>query len=302
VHGGPDLAEPRLVTAELLATLDRLVPLAPLHEPQSLAAIRAIAKERPELPQVACFDTAFHRGRAAVTRRFALPREYEAAGVERYGFHGLSYEYIAGILPKVAPEIASGKVIVAHLGNGASLCALHDGRSVDTTMSFSALDGVPMGTRCGAIDPGVLIYLMRERGMDAAALEDLLYHRSGLLGVSELSSDMHVLLASKAQGAADAIALFCFRIAREIGALAATLGGVDGLVFTAGIGEHAPEIRRRICERSEWLGVAIDEAANNRGGPRISSDASRVAAFVIPTDEEAMIGSHTLATIDRKTR
>lgn len=254
-------------------------------------------KARPGLPQVACFDTAFHRGRAPVTTRFALPREYESAGIERYGFHGLSYEYVAGTLPMIAPELASGRVIVAHLGNGASLCALRSGKSVDTTMSFTALDGVPMGTRCGALDPGVILYLIRERGMSAADLEDLLYHRSGLLGVSGLSGDMRVLLSSEDQGAVEAIELFTFRIAREIGALAASLGGLDGLVFTAGIGEHAPEIRRQICMRSNWLGVSLDGPANERNDPRISSADSRVAVWVIPTDEEAMIGRHTLATI-----
>jgi acetate kinase len=254
-------------------------------------------KARPNLPQVACFDTAFHRGRAPVTTRFALPREYEAAGIERYGFHGLSYEYIASTLPTVAPDLASAQVIVAHLGNGASLCALRNGKSADTTMGFTALDGVPMGTRCGSIDPGVLLYLIRERGMSAEALENLLYHQSGLLGVSGLSADMRVLLASEDPGAVDAIELFTFRIAREIGALATSLGGIDGLVFTAGIGEHAPEIRRQICARVEWLGVSLDGAANKRGWPRISSAESRVTVLVVPTDEEAMIARHTLAIL-----
>jgi acetate kinase len=254
-------------------------------------------KASPKLPQVVCFDTAFHRGRARVTTRFALPREYEAEGIERYGFHGLSYEYIASVLPTIAPDLASARVIVAHLGNGASLCALQNGKSIDTTMSFTALDGVPMGTRCGSIDPGVLLYLMRERGMTPAALEDLLYHRSGLLGVSGLSGDMRVLLSSEDAEAVDAIELFTFRIAREIAALAASLGGIDGLIFTAGIGEHAPEIRRQICARAEWLGVSLDDAANARGDPRISSAESRVAVLVIPTDEEAMIARHTLAII-----
>ena len=297
VHGGTRFAGPALVSDDVLAEIDRLAPLAPLHQPHNLAPIRAILKARPKLAQVACFDTAFHRGRGPVTTRFALPREYEEDGIERYGFHGLSYEYIASALPAVAPDLASGRVIVAHLGNGASLCALHGGKSVDTTMSFTALDGVPMGTRSGSIDPGVLLYLMREKGMSAEALEDLLYHRSGLLGVSGLSGDMRILLSSNAQGARDAIELFCFRIAREIGALSATLGGLDGLVFTAGIGEHAPEIRQQICERSAWLGLSLDDAANERGGPRISSAESRVAAWIIPTDEEAMIARHTLATV-----
>ena len=296
VHGGTEFVAPVEVSNDVLVRLDRLTPLAPLHQPHNLRPIRALMKARPSLPQVACFDTAFHRGRAQVTTRFALPREYEAAGIERYGFHGLSYEYVASILPTIAPELASAPVIVAHLGNGASLCALRNGKSIDTMMSFTALDGLPMGTRCGALDPGVVLYLLRERGMTAAAVEDLLYNRSGLLGVSGLSGDMRVLLSSEAQGAVDAIELFTFRVAREIGALAASLGGLDGLVFTAGIGEHAPEIRRQICMRSAWLGLSLDGEANARGDPRISSTDSRVAVWVIPTDEEAMIARHTLAT------
>lgn len=297
VHGGTEFAVPVEVSDDILVRLDRLTPLAPLHQPHNLSPIRALMKARPSLPQVACFDTSFHRGRASVTSRFALPREYEEEGIVRYGFHGLSYEYVASILPTIAPDLASARVIVAHLGNGASLCALRSGKSIDTTMSFTALDGLPMGTRCGALDPGVVLYLIREGGMSAAAVEDLLYHRSGLLGVSGLSGDMRVLLSSKAQGAADAIELFTFRIAREIGALAASLGGLDGLVFTAGIGEHAPEIRRQICIRAEWLGVSLDAAANARGNARISSAASRVSVWVIPTDEEAMIARHTLAIV-----
>ena len=299
VHGGVEFTHPVEVTDAILDRLEHLGPLAPLHQPHNLRPIRALAKARPGLPQVACFDTSFHRTRAPVATRFALPREYEAAGVRRYGFHGLSYEYVAGALAKVAPDLASGRVIVAHLGNGASLCALRQGTSVDTTMSFTALDGVPMGTRCGAIDPGVVLYLIRERGMGASAVEDLLYHRSGLLGVSGLSSDMRELLASSDRGAAEAIELFIFRIAREIGALAASLGGLDGLVFTAGIGENAPEIRRQVGSRAAWLGVSLDDAANARGGPRISSAESRIAVWVIPTDEEAMIARHVLATVRR---
>ena len=301
VHGGTEFADPALVSEALLARLERLAPLAPLHQSHNLAPIRAILIARPELPQIACFDTAFHRGRAPVTTRFALPHEFEEAGIERYGFHGLSYEYIANALPTVAPDLGSARVIVAHLGNGASLCAIRNGKSVDTTMSFTALDGVPMGTRSGAIDPGVLLYLMRERGMSAADLEDLLYNRSGLLGVSGLSGDMRVLLSSQTEGALDAIELFCFRVAREVAALAASLGGLDGLIFTAGIGENAPEIRRRICERCAWLGVSLDSAANARGGPRISAAESRVAVLVVPTDEEAMMARHTLATLSADT-
>ena len=297
VHGGTEFDAPVEVSNDVLVRLDRLTPLAPLHQPHNLTPIRALMTARPSLPQIACFDTAFHRGRAPVTMRFALPREYEEAGIERYGFHGLSYEYVASVLPTIAPDLASARVIVAHLGNGASLCALRAGKSIDTTMSFTALDGVPMGTRCGALDPGVVLYLIRERGMSAAAVEDLLYHRSGLLGVSGLSGDMRVLLSSQSQGAVDAIELFNFRIAREIGALAASLGGLDGLVFTAGIGERAPEIRRQICMRAGWLGVSLDGDANTRGDARISAADSRVSVWVVPTDEEAMIAQHTLAIV-----
>lgn len=300
VHGGMEFASPVEATGEILDRLQRLTPLAPLHQPHNLGPIRALAKARPDLPQIACFDTSFHRGRAPVAMRFALPREYEAAGILRYGFHGLSYEYIAQALPTVAPELASARVVVAHLGNGASLCALRDGQSVDTTMSFTALDGLPMGTRCGSIDPGVLLYLIRERCMSASAVEDLLYHRSGLLGVSGLSSDMRDLLASDDPKAAEAIELFTFRIARETGALAASLGGLDALVFTAGIGEHASEIRRQVCARAAWLGVSLNDAANARGDRRISSDESRVAVWVIPTDEELMVARHTLAIVSGK--
>ena len=297
VHGGTEFAAPVAVSDDVLARLDRLAPLAPLHQPHNLVPMRALRKARPNLPQVACFDTAFHRSRAPVTMRFALPREYEEAGIERYGFHGLSYEYISSVLPTIAPDLASARVIVAHLGNGASLCALQGGKSVDTTMSFTALDGLPMGSRCGALDPGVVLYLIRERGMSVSSVEDLLYRRSGLLGLSGLSGDMRVLLSSEDRAAVDAIELFTFRISREIGALAASLGGLDGLVFTAGIGENAPEIRRQVCLRAAWLGVSLDEAANARGDLRISSAASRVTAWVIPTDEEAIIAGHTLATI-----
>lgn len=275
-------------------------PLAPLHQPHNLSAVRAIAKLRPSLAQIGCFDTAFHRTVAAVVSRFALPRDLEQAGVQRYGFHGLSYEYIAGRLSDVAPALAGKRVVAAHLGNGASLCALQAGKSVDTTMGFTALDGLPMGTRCGALDPGVLLYLLQERAMDAAGIEDLLYHRSGLLGLSGLSSDMRVLLASADPRAAEAIDVFVFRIARELAALTATLRGLDGIVFTAGIGEHAPEIRRRVCERASWLGVVLDQEANRTNGLLISAPGSRVGVWVIPTNEEAMIARHTLDRIHEK--
>jgi len=295
VHGGPMHAKPERVTAGLLRLLEDLTPLAPLHQPHNLAPIRAIAAARPDLPQVACFDTAFHHTMPAVATRFALPREYEAAGVRRYGFHGLSYEFIAGRLRECAPALASGRVITAHLGNGASLCAMRDGRSVDTTMGFTALDGLVMGTRCGAIDPGVLLYLEQQRGTTPAQLEDLLYHRSGLLGVSGgIGSDMRMLLESADSRAREAVALFVFRIAREAGALASSLGGLDGLVFTAGIGEHAPEIRAMVCDRLGWLGIRLDAAANARPNGRISAADSRVEVWVIPTDEEAMIARHTV--------
>jgi acetate kinase len=299
VHGGSRHVQPELVTAEVLAELGALAPLAPLHEPHNLAPIRAIAAARPTLPQVACFDTAFHRTMPVVATRFALPREFEASGVRRYGFHGLSYESIAGRLREVAPELARGAVIVAHLGNGASLCAMRDCRSVDTTMGFTALDGLVMGTRCGSLDPGVILYLEQERGLTAEQTRELLYHRSGLLGVSGgLASDMRTLLASDDPRAREAIELFVYRAAREISALTGSLGGLDGLVFTAGIGEHAPEIRARICARLAWLGVQLDAGANAGNSAVISASASRVEVRVIPTDEEAMIARHALEVIE----
>lgn len=293
VHGGHDHYAPEAVTPALIAALERLAPLAPLHQLHDLAPVRAIAAARPQLAQVACFDTAFHRDMPQVATRFALPRDYETAGVRRYGFHGLSYEYIAGQLGTLAPEIAKRRVIVAHLGNGASLCAIQNGRSVDTSMGMTPLDGLVMGTRCGAIDPGAILYLVRERNMTVQAVEDLLYRRSGLLGVSGISSDMRTLLESADPRAAEAIDLFVFRIAREIAALAATLQGLDALVFTAGIGEHAPEIRSRICEKTAWLGLKLDAEANLRGDMRIASRDCPIAGFVIPTDEEFVIARHT---------
>jgi len=297
VHGGTAFAGPRRIDDKVLAELDALCPLAPLHQPHHLAAIRAIAALVPAIPQVACFDTAFHHGQPPVAQRFALPRALHEAGVRRYGFHGLSYEYIASALRERAPVVAKGRVVVAHLGAGASLCAMRDGKSVDTTMGFTALDGLPMGTRCGALDPGVVLYLLRERGMDADRVERMLYQESGLLGVSGLSSDMRALFGSQDRRAAEAIELFVYRIARELGALAATLGGLDGLVFTAGIGEHAPEIRRLVCERSGWLGVVLDPDANKRGDECISAPESRVSAWVIPTDEERTIVRQTIEVI-----
>lgn len=295
VHGGANHYWPERVTAALLDALDRLTPLAPLHEPHNIEPIRAIAASRPNLPQVACFDTAFHHTMPKVATRFALPREYEQAGVRRYGFHGLSYEYIASRLRDIAPDLAKGRVITAHLGNGASLCAMLDGRSIDTTMGFTALDGLVMGTRSGNLDPGVILYLEQERGLSAKQVETLLYEQSGLLGVSDgLASDMRTLLASDDPRAKEAVELFVYRIVREIGALTSSLGGLDGLVFTAGIGEHAPEIRERVCARLGWLAVALDAKANQRNAGLISTPDSGVAIRVIPTDEEAMIVRHTL--------
>lgn len=300
VHGGTAFAAATRIDAKVLATLQSLCPLAPLHQPHNLAAIRAVAAVSASLPQVACFDTAFHHGIPRVAQSFALPRELSEAGVRRYGFHGLSYDYIASALKERAPNIAAGRVVVAHLGAGASLCAMLEGKSVDTTMGFTALDGLPMGTRCGALDPGVILYLLRERGMNADQIEQLLYHRSGLLGVSALSSDMRELLGSNDRRAKEAIELFVFRVARELGALTATLGGLDGLVFTAGIGEHSPEIRRQVCEASRWLGIKLDAQANAAGAERISAAGSSVAVWVIPTDEERMIARQTFDVLEKR--
>jgi len=293
VHGGRDYTAPVQVSDTVLTALEALTPLAPLHQPHSLAPMRAISTLRPGLPQIACFDTAFHHTMPPVATRFALPREYEDAGVRHYGFHGLSYEYIARRLREVSPRLAAGRVIVAHLGNGASLCALLGGRSIDTTMTFTALDGLMMGTRCGAIDPGVLLYMARQQKLSPEDIEHLLYEKSGLLGVSGLSGDMRVLLASGQPRAREAVELFVFRIARETAALAASLGGMDGFVFTAGIGEHAPEIRAAVCERLRWMGVV----PGSPDGSLISAPESPVEVHVIPTDEEAMIGQHTVETI-----
>ena len=293
VHGGLRFARPVLLDPEVLAALEGFVPLAPLHQPHNLAAIRAVAQHAPALPQVACFDTAFHRNQPAAAQSFALPRRYAEEGVRRYGFHGLSYEFIASVLPGTDARAAAGRTVVAHLGNGASMCALKAGRSVASTMSFTALDGLPMGTRCGALDPGVLLYLMDRHKMNARDLERLVYQQSGLLGVSGISSDMRTLLASPDPRAAEAVDLFVYRIGRELGSLAAALGGLDALVFTGGIGENAAAVRARVCRDAAWLGIELDEAANDARGPRISSPGSRVAAWVIPTNEELMIAQHT---------
>jgi acetate kinase len=292
VHGGSRFTGPTVVTRQVLAELTELTPLAPLHQPHSLAPIEAILDRMPDVPQVACFDTSFHRGHSAVASLVPLPREL-CQGVERYGFHGISYEYIASILPEVAPDIANGRVIVAHLGSGASLCALRDCKSVDTTMSFTALDGLCMGTRPGALDPGIVLYLFQHLGLSAKQVEEVLYKKSGLLGISGISNDMRDLLTSNEPAARLAVDYFVFRAAKEIGALGAVLGGLDALVFTAGIGENSPEIRRRIGEASAWLGIELDEAANAARSPRISTPRSKVSVWVIPTNEELMIARHT---------
>lgn len=292
VHGGTRYSGPVRIDAEVMTELGRLVPLAPLHQPHHLAAIRALAAREPTLPQVACFDTAFHRTQDPLAQAFALPRALSERGVHRYGFHGLSYEYVAGALPHAAPALAGGRVVVAHLGNGASLCAMREGRSVATTMGLTALDGLVMGTRPGSLDPGVLLYLMQQDGLDAKQLETLLYHESGLLGVSGISSDMRKLLESEDPRAAEAVALFVHRLVREIGSMAAALGGLDGLVFTAGIGENAPRIRAEVLRGCAWLGLDLDEAANERGGPQITRPGSSASAFVVPTDENRMIARH----------
>ncbi|MDQ2804159.1 MAG: acetate/propionate family kinase [Pseudomonadota bacterium] len=297
VHGGADHIAPARITPALLAALEALTPLDPLHLPHNITPIRAVAAARPALPQVACFDTAFHHTLPPVARWFGLPRALEAAGVRRYGFHGLSYEYIAAQLRKQSPALARGRVIAAHLGSGASLCALQDGRSIATTMGFSTLDGLVMATRCGSLDPGVILYLGRQ-GHSFAEIEDMLYHRSGLLGVSGISGDIRELLTSEDPRAREAIELFTYRIATEAGALVSTLGGLDGLVFTAGIGEHAPAIRAAICARLAWLGLRLDATANAANGHCISTPDSVIEARVIATDEEAMIAHHTKAVID----
>jgi acetate kinase len=302
VHGGSRYTAPAVVTPLVLDELRALVPLAPLHQPHNLSAIEATMQGLPGVPQVACFDTSFHRGQPAVAELIPLPRELRGPGVQRYGFHGLSYQYIASMLPRVAPDLAAGRVIVAHLGSGASLCAMRGSRSVDSTLGFTALDGLCMGTRAGALDPGVVLYLFQNLGLSASDVEDVLYRRSGLLGISGLSNDMRVLLSSSEPAARLAVDYFVYRAAKEIGAMAAVLGGVDGLVFTAGIGENSAEIRRRICEASAWLGLELDRDANERREPRISQPGSRVSAWVIPTNEELMIVTQTGRLLGLDTR
>jgi acetate kinase len=298
VHGGLEFMAPIAVDEAILQRLDRYVPLAPLHQPHNLAAIRAMLARLPGVPEVACFDTAYHRTVPDVAQQFALPPRFAEAGVRRYGFHGLSYEYIASRLPQVDPRAAAGRTIVFHLGNGASMCAMQAGQSVATTMGFTAVDGLPMGTRCGSLDPGVVLFLMDELKMTAREIERLIYNESGLLGMSGVSSDMRALLASDAPSAAFALDVFTYRAGRELGSLAAALGGLDAVVFTAGIGENQAEIRERICGHGAWLGLELDVEANRRHGPRISTGASRVTAYVIPTDEESMIARHVQSVLD----
>jgi acetate kinase len=293
VHGGARHAAPVRADAALIEELQALVPLAPLHQPFNIAPMRALLEAEPALPQVACFDTAFHRHHEPRTQLLGLPFALHEAGLRRYGFHGLSYEYVAGRLASLDPALAQGRVVVAHLGSGASMCALRAARSVDTTMGFSALHGVPMGTRPGSLDAGAVLWLMRERGMDAEALERLLYRESGLLGVSGVSNDMRALLASDAPRARLAVDWFSWRCAQELAAMATSLGGLDALVFTAGIGENSPEIRARLCEHAAWLGIELDDAANVGRAPRIDTRRGGPSVWVVPTDEESMIARHT---------
>ncbi len=299
VHGGPDYGGPVLVDEEVLSRLERYIPLAPLHQPHNLAPIRSLLANRPELPQAACFDTAFHRGHGPLADHYAIPKYLYDEGVRRYGFHGLSYEYIAAKLCEIAPTVSAGRVIVAHLGSGASMCALKGGHSIETTMGFTALDGLPMGTRSGQIDPGVVLYLIEEKGMSPAAVQRLLYHDCGLKGLSGLSNDMRELEASDDPRAAFAVSYFIYRVGLFAGMLAAALGGLDAFVFTAGIGENSPSIRKRISEKLSWLGVVLDRPANAAQNQLISRPESAAALYVIPTGEELMIAQHTLALISQ---
>ncbi|MFO1311437.1 MAG: acetate/propionate family kinase [Burkholderiales bacterium] len=293
VHGGPEYSRPIRLTPAIVDALEKYVPLAPLHQPHNLSPIRLLLARDPSLPQVACFDTAFHRNQPPVAQAFALPRRITERGVLRYGFHGLSYEYISHALADYDAKAAAGRAVVLHLGNGASMCAMQGGRSVASTMGFTAADGLPMGTRCGSMDPGVILYMIDELGMDTPAVERVIYQESGLLGVSGISSDMRTLEASDDPNAKAAIALFAYRIGRELGSLAAALGGLDAIVFTAGIGEHSASLRERVCRDAAWLGIELDDAANAAGGPRITTARSRTAAWVVPTNEELMIARHT---------
>jgi acetate kinase len=297
VHGGPRYASPVAVTSHVLAELEKFVALAPLHQPNNLAPIRAVLQRRPHLLQVACFDTAFHRGHPEVADRYAIPQTFYAEGVRRYGFHGLSYEYIAQRLAAVASDISSGRIVVAHLGSGASMCAISNGHSVESTMGFTAMDGLPMGTRPGQLDPGIVLYLLKEKGMSAEAIETFLYKDCGLKGLSGISNDVRVLLTSSDPRAAMALDYFTYRIALFTGMLAAAMGGIDGFVFTAGVGENAPLIREAVIRRLSWLGLDISTQANKKNAPCISRKGARVPCFVIPTDEEFMIATHTLRVL-----
>lgn len=297
VHGGMNLGQPMQVTPNLLDELDSLVPLAPLHQPHNVAPIRILAKKFPDLKQVACFDTAFHSTQPAMARHFGLPQALTDEGVCSYGFHGLSYEYVTSHLRETRPDLAQGHVVICHLGNGSSLCAVKGGQSMDTSMGFSVLNGVPMGTRSGSIDPGVLFYLMREKSMGLEALEDLLYRQSGLLGISGISNDMKVLQESSEPAAQKAVDLFCFRVAKEVAAMAASMGGLDALVFTAGIGENSPEIRAAVVQQLAWLGVKVDAAANAKKAYDISAADAKVPVFIVPTNEEKMIAKHTIRVL-----
>ena len=299
VHGGPDYDRPVRVDAEVLRRLERYIPLAPLHQPYNLAPIRSVLTRFPEILQVACFDTAFHRGHSALADRYAIPETLYGEGVRRYGFHGLSYEYIAVTLPQIAPEIAARRVIVAHLGSGASMCAMEGGRSVESTMGFTALDGLPMGTRPGQIDPGVVLYLAAEKAMSPAEIQNFLYRECGLKGLSGISNDMRELQDSSEARARLAVDYFVYRIGLNAGMLAAAMSGVDGFVFTAGIGENSPKLRTAIAGKLAWLGVSLDEAANAEGRSLISGPNSRIPVYVVPTDEELMIARHTIAVLDR---
>jgi len=297
VHGGRDFVDPVEITDARIAALDALTPLAPLHQPRCLSPMRAVRSLRPGLHQIACFDTAFHHGLAPTVRRFAIPRRFDDIGIRRYGFHGLSYEYIASRLAAISPAMAAKRTVVAHLGNGSSLCAMRDGQSIDTTMGLTPLDGRVMGTRCGLIDPGVLLYLQQEQGLSAADLQHLLYQESGLLGVSGISADMRTLLASGDAAATEAIDLFTFRVAGQVAVMANSLGGLDCLVFTGGIGEHGNSIRQQICDRLRWLGVSLDASANDRAGQRISHAESKIDVLVIATSEETAIARHCAAKL-----
>jgi acetate kinase len=295
VHGGPEYDRPIQVDAKVVENLARYIPLAPLHQPNNLAPIRTLLDRFPSMPQIACFDTAFHRGHGPMADHFAIPQALYAEGVRRYGFHGLSYEYVAGRLPEIAPDIAKGRVIIAHLGSGASMCAVLDGRSVESTMGFTALDGLPMGTRPGQLDPGIVLYLLTEKAMSPKEAQDFLYQKCGLRGLSGVSNDVRELLESKDPGASLALSYFSYRVGLHAGMLAAALGGLDAFVFTAGIGERSAEMRARIVEKLAWLGAELNPTANAAGKSKISSDPSGIAVYVVPTDEELMIARHTLA-------